>query len=186
MPGETSKQKIPYALGADKPPSVPTITKSMAERLETLLNAPKLTPYTPKIIATEQTRESTEFGTLATADEITNIVVPENGLLLITYHASVKSSVSAAGRVQIYIGANTLKYLTEASTVGTGFREIYTDAKTLEASAVGEADVTTGQVAGNALECFLAAGTYAVAVKFRATSGSVTAKDRKLWVRVIG
>jgi hypothetical protein len=34
VPGETSKFKIPYALGADKPPSVPVITKAMAEKLE--------------------------------------------------------------------------------------------------------------------------------------------------------
>lgn len=39
MPGETANFDIPYALGADKPPSVPTITKAMADRLEILLGA---------------------------------------------------------------------------------------------------------------------------------------------------
>jgi hypothetical protein len=38
MPGETGTHKIPYALGADSPPSVPTITKSMAEKIEALLS----------------------------------------------------------------------------------------------------------------------------------------------------
>lgn len=70
-------------------------------------------------------------------------------------------------------------------------------------------DVTTGQVIGNASfeaasggggtgvasalapmggACFIfaAAGTYAVSIQFRSSSGSVTAKNRKLWVRAEG
>lgn len=63
-------------------------------------------------------------------------------------------------------------------------------------------DVTTGQVLGalapadgtptallgytGATTIFAAAGTYTVSVQFKASSGSVTAKNRKLWVWTMG
>lgn len=63
-------------------------------------------------------------------------------------------------------------------------------------------DVTTGQVIGGGslfdsggadtqsyygiCTLFAAAGTYDISVQFKAASGSVTAKDRKLWVWTIG
>lgn len=33
---------------------------------------------------------------------------------------------------------------------------------------------------------FAAAGTYNISVQYKATSGSITAKERKLWVAVLG
>jgi hypothetical protein len=55
----------------------------------------------------------------------------------------------------------------------------------------GNAWLTTGEILGSPLEAgmavvFGAAGTYTVGVKFKATSGSVTAKERKLWVATVG
>jgi hypothetical protein len=63
-------------------------------------------------------------------------------------------------------------------------------------------DVTTGQVVGGgrgittggamqfgrfgACHIFAAAGTYDISVQFKASSGSVTAKNRKLWVWTLG
>lgn len=38
---------------------------------------------------------------------------------------------------------------------------------------------------GGACSLFLAAGTYDISVQFKASSGSVSAKDRRLWVRVL-
>lgn len=153
---------------------------------------------TPKVIATEQTRESASFGTLTTADEVTGVVVPENGLLVVAYSALVKSSVSAAGRAAIFIGANQLKgagvtipEVQETGLTGTAFNTVISHAPGLVAVG-GTSFVTTGQSLGNINQtyggpCFihrLAAGTYNVSVQFKATSGSVTAKERALYVGV--
>lgn len=161
--------------------------------------------YTPKIIATEQTRENTSFGTLTTADEIASVVLPENGVMLVSYDATVKSSVSGAGRVALFLGANQLKSdqagtapaVQEAEVGGTNFRHLVSGQLGLSvaSTATWGGNVTTGQImglggvtpfSGGLMAIFAAAGTYAVSAQYKATSGSVTAKERKLWVAVLG
>jgi hypothetical protein len=148
------------------------------------------------VIAKEETRESASFGTLPTADLIKEVKVGEKGLVRIGYSARFKSSVSGAGNAAIFIGANQLKlYTTEpkvqsTATVGTTFRHLSTGFSGLVTSTAGEAvgaDVTTGQmiaasVSGGEISLFLAAGTYEVSVQYKGTSGSVSAKERRLYV----
>lgn len=155
--------------------------------------------YTPKVIATEQTRESTSFGTLTTADEIKEVVLPENGLIGIGYMAKVKSSVGNNGRIAIFVGANQLKTVAnkgpevqEVSSTATTFRQLstYTGGVVLATEESG-ADVTTGQTIGlgnfgGLSLIFAAAGTYNISVQYKAVSGNVTAKERKLWCCVLG
>lgn len=148
-------------------------------------------------ISKEESRESTTFGTLPTADLIKEVVVGEKGLVRIGYSARFKSSVSAAGKAAIFIGANQLRiFTTEAKaiasgTIGLGFRNLSSSTGTgLQVYASGDAtgtDVTTGQLLsvsteGGMAELWLAAGTYDVSVQYRATEGKVTAKERRLWV----
>lgn len=156
--------------------------------------------YTPKVIATEQTRESTSFGTLTTADEITGVVLPENGLLVVGYKAITKASVAAAGKAAIFLGANQLKKpgsttpeVQEGNISGETFGIQTTSVIGMGAQGTGTSYATTGQVitnsgasAGGVCYIFAAAGTYTVSVQYRATSGSVTAKERTLWVGVQG
>lgn len=160
-----------------------------------------VTWYTPKVIATEQSRESASFGTLATADEIKSVVVPENGLILIGYSALWKSS-ALEGRAAIFLGANQLKSpvasgapaVQETGSPGTSFDWLATTSVGVSSSAgAGEATtVTTGLTVGTSASSgglcavFAAAGTYNVGIQFKAISGSVTAKERKLWVATIG
>ena len=168
--------------------------------------------YTPKVIATEESRTNTAFGKLGTPDEIASIVLPTNGLFLFGYQATWKSSASAAGRAAFFLGSNQLQI---ASYVGTGpepqeakspektpFRPLSTYGEGLKGSSIPGAteygaDVTTGQVLGlgpregeigtaGACVVFAAAGTYAISVQFKASSGSVTVKNRKLWVATLG
>jgi hypothetical protein len=161
--------------------------------------------YGAKVIATEESRTNTAFGTLATPDEITGIVVPENGLLVVGFMGAIKSSVNSAGSAAIFIGANQLKYVPEkvtkpevqeVPTASTSFRNIGTSPSGLVGNTtIGlgwEGDVTTGQVIGGGTGGGgmtwvgkLAAGTYAISVKYKATSGSVTAKERALWAFVV-
>lgn len=152
--------------------------------------------YAPKVIATEQSRTSTEFGTLETADEIKEVVVPENGLVLVSFRARLKASVGSAGRIALFLGANQLKNASGSAQEtsmpgdqeGLEWQHIFTSAGAGFALALGEtADASTGQMVGaGPIEAFVAAGTYNIAVKFRSTSGSITAKERKLFVRVSG
>lgn len=148
-------------------------------------------------IAKEETRENTAFGTLPTADLIKEVKVGEKGLIRIGYSARFKSSVSGAGKAAIFLGANQLKLFTNeakvvsASTTGTVFRQLSSATTTgLAANTASEAtgtDSTTGQLLstsfeGGMAELWLAAGTYDVSIQFKATSGSVSAKERRLWV----
>ena len=155
--------------------------------------------YKPLSIATEQERTNVAFGALTTADEIKEVVVPENGLIVLGYRAFVKSSVSAAGRMAIFLGANQLKragigapVVLENSTEGTEFRTVTSNSAGLTTDGSASTSfVTTGQVLGNTSAsgvCFIfaAAGTYNISVQFRATSGSITAKERTLYVGVLG
>jgi len=153
--------------------------------------------YTPTVIATEQTRENVAFGKLTTPDEVASVVLPSNGLIAIGYAAKWKSSVAGAGRAAIFLGASQLKLSTtaavaEVQTEGTEFKTLTssTAAEGLQ-STVGTATfTTTGQSLsggqGGMTFVFAEAGTYAVSIQFKATSGNVAVKERKLWIGVIG
>jgi hypothetical protein len=159
------------------------------------------------IIATTESRSNTAYGTLTTPDRVTGIVLPTDGLIAVAYQATWSDSVGGAGRAAIFIGANQLKIaqfggaaapiVQEAAfNNGTNDSNLVTAMDGLRdqggMSVAYGGDVTTGQIiglsGGYAGPCliFAAAGTYDVSVQFKATSGSVTAKNRKLWVWSIG
>lgn len=124
---------------------------------------------------------------------------------------STNPGSGGGGGAALFLGNNQLKMaLDNAAAPDTGFASITTATDTykplasspLAASSglVGNGDstaytgdVTTGQILGVAsafdglnrggiVPIFAAAGTYDVGVKFKAATGSVTAKNRKLWV----
>lgn len=159
-------------------------------------------------IATIESRSNTSFGTLTTPDQV-SVILPTDGLLTILYQATWQNSVGAAGAAAIFLGANQL---TLASQIGLGPTQISAGCTTtanlyvpLSSSAIGlgpntpiqstggnyAGDSTTGQLVGvydgnteygGPCCIFAAAGTYTVSVQFKSTSGSVTVKNRKLWV----
>lgn len=149
-------------------------------------------------ISKEESRESATFGTLPTADLIKEVVVGEKGLVRIGYSARFKSSVSGAGKAAIFLNTNQLRsYTTESkvqqcATNGTAFRQLTTAPAGLLTSIAGTAtgaDVMTGQAISASLEggmvsLWVAAGTYEVSVRFLASEGTVTAKERRLWCEV--
>src|SRR6187455_2983289 len=157
--------------------------------------------YTPKVIATEESRTNTAFGTLTTPDEITGIVLPENGLICVGYRAVAKSTVESAGTFALFLGSNQVKAgvsvapeVRQANLTGTAFKPIGVSASGPDVGSGGaySGDVTTGQLLAPNLSAapfaviFAAAGTYAVSVQFKASSGSVVAKERKLWAFTLG
>ncbi len=173
------------------------------------------------IIATEQSRENTAYGTLTTPDEVT-VMLPENGLISVGYQATWKESVEKAARAALFLGSNQVSIATGSpgsealpqaaqtrakeaerffplATAGTGLASLH--------PLGGYAgDVTTGQIlgflgesaqeaggspyetvtgAGGICHIFAAAGTYKLSIRFKASSGKVTVKNRKLWASVI-
>jgi len=149
---------------------------------------------TASVVATEETRENVAFGTLTTADEIKSVVLPTSGIIFLQFAALIKSSVAAAGRAAVFLGANQLKKtatttpeVAEEATAGTGFTTFSASSSGLNNTLQGTSFVTTGQTIGGAgAYIFAAAGTYNISIQYRATSGSITAKERKLWVGVMG
>lgn len=158
------------------------------------------------IIATEESRTNTSYGTMTTPDQVSSVVLPTDGLIFIAYKALWKESVDGAALAAIFIGANQLKIAAPSGApvvqepTCTGAANTYAHLCTNSqggltsgggSTAVGS-DVTTGQAiyngvsSGGFVSIFAAAGTYDVSVQFKASSGSVTAKERKLWVWTIG
>lgn len=62
------------------------------------------------IIATEQSTTSASFTTLATPDQVDNIVLPSDGLIFVMYSALCKeTSVNGTLRAAIFVGNNQLQ-----------------------------------------------------------------------------
>jgi hypothetical protein len=158
------------------------------------------------IIPTTESRTNTAYGTLTTPDQVT-VTLPTDGLLKILFQATWQDSVNGQGRAAIFIGANQLKTYDDNTGASPAVQEAFgatanTDALLFTSPQVGlqgaaaigyTGDVTTGQMVGGRttganeggpIYVFAAAGTYTISVQFKSASGSVTAKNRKLWVGV--
>lgn len=159
------------------------------------------------IIATSEARANAAYGTLTTPDQVAGIVLPTDGLIMVMYRAIWQESVDGAARAAIFVGANQLQVAgtngggpaaQETACGGNAATDAYmhTFAGGLENQAAGASaytgDVATGQAVGRNNTgsggfCYIeaAAGTYTISVQFKASSGSVTVKNRKLWVRAV-
>lgn len=168
------------------------------------------------IIATEESRSNTAYGLLTTPDRVQNVALPTDGFICIVYRAEWKdSSASGACGAAIFLGSNQLKmrygsaftptiqvqeaqhavpsnFFTWLSTSAIGLTS-YSAPVSLNAPAdpgtgllIGQQNSgLTGQ--GGCMFVEAAAGTYDVSVQFRAgAAGSVTVKNRKLWVWTMG
>jgi hypothetical protein len=201
MPANTPRYGLPYPLLTDAADILGAV-EPLALALDALPSRGKA------IIATTESRTNTAYGTLTTPEQVAGIVLPTDGLLVVAYQATWQESVAAAGRVAIFIGTNQLKGATATGAAVVNEVSIGSPANTdvplasqpfgLVSAIPGAAssDVSTGQIVGMSsgisephpagpCHIFAAAGTYTVSVQFRATSGSVTVKNRKLWVWTI-
>jgi hypothetical protein len=158
-------------------------------------------------IATSESTSSATFTTLTTPDQVTGIVLPTNGLISVWYHATWQESVTNAARADIFLGANEMQVtgtsgpIAQPAVINTGsvnsnypLTTYGGGLESLTGSPGGAytGDVTTGQTLGAAGTVdggpcciFAVAGTYTVSVQFKASSGTVTASNRKLWVQAL-
>lgn len=153
------------------------------------------------IAATEHTRASTSYGPLSgtsgvdATDEVRDVVLPTDGLIFVHYTALAKSSALNAGRAALFLNDAVV-----VRPIGTGG---FADSEAVFGSTANDYDFLTSipnsglltiggagnqgrgtspLLADGPVLIEAAAGTYDVAVRWRATSGSVTAKERNLRV----
>lgn len=152
--------------------------------------------YSAKVITTEETRESTSFGKLTTPDEIGSVLLPENGLIFVSFTAQVKTSNEVGGgRAAIFLGATQSKGVgggtaESANLANTSFQTVISNGtSTSNMSIVAEAGTvaTTGMAASFFIPIFATASTYTVSIQVKKeTSGSITLKNRRLHVYTMG
>jgi hypothetical protein len=149
----------------------------------------KVTTYPAKVIAAEHTRENTAFGTMSEADEIPGIVVPAGGTVRFSYLALVKASASA-GTLGFFLNSSGVPPLNSLEPLigWTNFRALVTipGNSSLVTSTTTEVTSLSGFIiGGGAIDAVnIPAGTYNLSVKFKASSGSVTVKERTLKAEV--
>jgi hypothetical protein len=159
-----------------------------------------IVPQGAKVIAAEESRANVAYGLMATPDRVPGVVMPQDGLLCVRYSALVKNSMAGTGAAAIFVGATQLR-----SAVGGGAPDVFEFVWSSGANEydwlftvppgagslfywgmrTGGGDASRGAVpvaVGGSVEIEVPAGTYDVSVQFRSSSGSVTAKERKLWV----
>lgn len=185
-------------------PTSPGHAGALAEAVDTGLGTAKTVA-----IATAEARTNTAYGLHTTPDRISSVVVPANALVLVAYRAYWKSSVSAAGSAAIFVGSNQIQYMDDlgdedlaAQTVGTAYNQLGTTGSGLASSdntgdrpqpgagkpvILGPSQVASTVVHGGPVWLWnIAAGTYDFTVQTKSSSGSVTLKERQLWVWVLG
>lgn len=156
-------------------------------------------------ITASQTTVSSTPTLLTTPDQVTGIILPTNGLIMVGYQATWSASGGSTAEAQIYLGSNGVQYANmstsdsptiQVATMSSGEPSpLTTSAAGLTTSTDGgpyTGDVTTGQILGTGnlggpCYIFAAAGSYAVSVRFlnSGSIGTTTVSNRKLWVRAI-
>jgi hypothetical protein len=175
----------------------PGAFEDLSDRAEAVLAA-GIRSSGSAVIGAEQPTSSGAYALLGTPDRVQDIVLPDDGLLFVAYQALVKGVGAAA----LFLDANQVRVaepnvapvVAEVAIAGTEY-EVLTGAPDGLAISPGShsgADTgiatTTGLAlafqGGPAAICAIRAdaGTYDVAVKFKASFGPVTAKQRQLYV----
>ena len=179
---------FPTPEGSD-PPNGPVQLLALAEAIE---DAISIRSSGKSIGAAEQTTNSVTAVELGPPDRCSGIVVPEDGLLKVVFRALVKDTGS--GAVLLYVDSTTVKIVAlsaapatqEGPITDSEYQFVVSHGGGLGSMGVGSSaasdGVTTGLIAGS--ECVihgLPAGTYDVSVRYKA-GGTLSAKDRRLWV----
>lgn len=178
-----------------------TVTDLAAVKSQAGITAGGIVRAGKSIIATQQTTTSASYTTLTTPDQVSNVVLPTDGLIVVAFQAYAKTSVGQSGRAAIFLGANQLKgpdtvpAVTETFGFSSGadnWATVFSSSRGLGVDDLGSvtspAVVTTGMILptplseGGLCPIWAAAGTYTISVQWKTSSGTLTAKERRLWV----
>lgn len=155
-------------------------------------------------VSATETTVSAAYTLLATPDRVSGVVLPSNGWLIVRYQATWKESDISTAKAAIFLNGNQLQAValpspvvaeTNTSPIVTAdkFAVLMTSINSSKGlistspSVDYTGNVTTGQIlALGAAEIAAAAGTYDVSIRFKTSAGTVTVKNRQLWVSTIG
>jgi len=143
------------------------------------------------IVATEEGRTNTAYGSLATPDSVT-VVVPASGLLEVASELDVKESVANAASVALIVAGPAQSEATGLQSAGIAVGS-YGGLQTAVAIGLQPVQLVPRPFApsgGNTsvitwMTLRVPAGSITVSLAYKASSGTVTARNRKLWVRVV-
>lgn len=201
----TTAHGLHYPTAADAPNGAGQI-QQLATDIESILLAGG-----KSIVATSETRTSSSYGLLTTPDRVQSVVLPTDGIIQVRFLAQWNQSTSVAASAAIFLGSNQLQATTDigaadpsVATVGTGssngvdhWLSTYWQGLVSVAGASGASPSgpsSTGQVlgtflagagGGGAVDIVAPGGTYDVSVQFKTAGGTLTVRNRKLWVRVL-
>src|SRR5947209_6346937 len=102
MPTNTTRLNLEKPAGADGPIE---LRNSLTNHATILDNALTLNAGATNIAAS-QSVSNVAYTPLATADQVTGITLPTNGLLQVWYQATWQESVAGAARAAIFVGSN--------------------------------------------------------------------------------
>lgn len=157
-------------------------------------------------IATSEARTNTVYGLWTTPDQVTELVLPPDGLFRVGFQGDVQQAAAGvgAGKVAIFLNSTQLKQpdtpnnVQEVSPFNVGgVDSIICSAlfglTTVDPGGVFTSFAATGTTlgrspesgSGSLCEIWAAAGTYHLSIQSKSTSLAMTAKQRKFWVFVV-
>jgi hypothetical protein len=202
--GLTNLNGLPYFTTADEKKALPDV-RGWLENLATTLDG-KLPHVKACYNFNADTFSQAAYAQATNPDRVQNVIVPTNGLIAINFVGMWKASAAGTFSAAIFIGSNQIKVANIASggapTVqeisvspgaATGYTFYHSTRGGLDGSMAAGSDaslVTTGMVqpitnatnGGGPVWVWLAAGTYDISVQYKNTAGSLSIKERRLWV----
>lgn len=159
-------------------------------------------------VPTQETIVSTTYALATTPDRIQNVVMPTDGLFAIGFIGMWKVSAAATVNACVHLGANPVKAPNTASGgspinaeaqaspgLATGYTWVTTSKFGMAGTMAAGADastVSTGMTLwnqafgdGGLVQVFAAAGTYDISVQWKTSTGTLSIKERRLWVHAI-
>jgi hypothetical protein len=206
MADETARFGLPFQEHDDAPAGY-LDNQDLAEEIEARLGYAGAQGG-KSIVPGAQGRTNAAYGLLGTPDRVPGLVLPDDDDLIFVYFHALLLAPSGSGQVgsaAIFIEGNQLKAddgdgapaVQEASVNGSSLTEAYQVVTTTPRGlAIGVlnsntdvSNVATGMalageaaIGGGRLAIMgLPAGTYDITVQFKASAGTVTAKERKLY-----
>ena len=153
---------------------------------------------------TQQTITSTTYASMPTPDRVSQIVVPADGILSVGFMAMVYESVASAARIAIHVNGVQLRApdtvagsVVQEAPIGSAARwslcyspywGLRTFVPTTGLTGLPTTPVVLAQSAvsgsgGFWVPIIMTPGTYDVEVKYKVSSGTLYAKERRLWVQ---
>jgi hypothetical protein len=207
MSGVTAKG-IPILTSSDQGLPTPNV-QSYLQTLATALDA-RIEHVGSSYNANPDSVSSTSYANPSSSfDRVQNIIVPTDGLLVVGFAGLWKVSAASTMGAALFIGANQLKNLNTASggapilaegtntTAGaTSYGFMHSGRQGIGVGSAPATDTTlvnTGMILyepttstdGGLCYISVAAGTYDVSVKYKISTGTLTVKERRLWVHSV-